>query len=106
MGLARADGMAAEAQAEFALTAESSAGKVIRKDAGYLGGREAATSTIRGPATEASAAKSTPATKRNTPGESTEELASLIHVVATYEGAYFSHVRGEGQSVVDSQRGL
>ena len=31
MGLARADGMAAEAQAEFALTAESSAGKVIRK---------------------------------------------------------------------------
>ena len=32
MGLARADGMAAEAQAEFALTAESSAGKVIRSE--------------------------------------------------------------------------
>ncbi len=40
MGLARADGMAAEVQAEFALTAESLAGKVTRKQALLLADAE------------------------------------------------------------------
>ena len=74
MGLARADGMAAEVQAEFALTAESSAGKVIRKRRLLFGRTRSCNVNNKRPGDGSLSRQKTPATKRNTPGKSTEEL--------------------------------